>query len=95
MFTTRETVEKVEKMKVCTCLNPLHTTLAIFGCLLGYHSISEEMKDTDLRKLVEEIGYTESLPVVVDPGILNPKEFIDTVLNILFQNHLCPIHRKE
>lgn len=90
MFTTRETVEKVEKMKVCTCLNPLHTTLAIFGCLLGYHSISEEMKDTDLRKLVEEIGYTEALPVVVDPGILNPKEFIDTVLNIRFPNPFMP-----
>src|SRR5690606_9888540 len=36
IFTDRETVEKVERMKVCTCLNPLHTTLAIFGCLLGY-----------------------------------------------------------
>ena len=29
IFTERETVDKVEKMKVCTCLNPLHTTLAI------------------------------------------------------------------
>ena len=29
-FTDRETVDKVEKMKVCTCLNPLHTALAIF-----------------------------------------------------------------
>ena len=36
MFTDRETVDKVEKMKVCTCLNPLHTCLAVFGCLLGY-----------------------------------------------------------
>lgn len=36
MFTERETVDKVEKMKVCTCLNPLHTALAVFGCLLGY-----------------------------------------------------------
>ena len=35
MFTTRDTVEKVERMKVCTCLNPLHTTLAVYGCLLG------------------------------------------------------------
>ena len=24
-FTDRETVDKVERMKVCTCLNPLHT----------------------------------------------------------------------
>ena len=36
IFTDRETVDKVEKMKVCTCLNPLHTALAIFGCLLSY-----------------------------------------------------------
>ena len=31
LFTDRETVEKAEKMKVCTCLNPLHTALAVFG----------------------------------------------------------------
>ena len=45
MFTERETVDKVEKMKVCTCLNPLHTALAVFGCLLGYEKISDEMKE--------------------------------------------------
>ena len=78
MFTDRATVDKVEKMKVCTCLNPLHTALAVFGCLLGYTKISDEMKDAELRKMVERIGYTEGLPVVVDPGILDPKEFIDT-----------------
>ena len=53
MFTSRETVEKVERMKVCTCLNPLHTALAVYGCLLGYTKISDEMKDADLVKLVE------------------------------------------
>ena len=90
MFTDRETVDKVEKMKVCTCLNPLHTCLAIFGCLLGYEKISEEMKDTELKKLVEIVGYKEGLPVVVDPGILDPKEFIDTVLNIRVPNPFMP-----
>lgn len=90
MFTDRETVDKVEKMKVCTCLNPLHTCLAIFGCLLGYEKISEEMKDTELRKLVEIVGYKEGLPVVVDPGILDPKEFIDTVLNVRIPNPFMP-----
>ena len=89
-FTDRETVDKVEKMKVCTCLNPLHTALAIFGCLLGYEKISEEMKDENLRRLVERIGYEEGLPVVVDPKILNPKEFIDTVLNIRIPNPFMP-----
>lgn len=43
IFAEREVVDKVEKMKVCTCLNPLHTTLAVFGCLLGYELISKEM----------------------------------------------------
>ncbi len=90
IFTDRETVDKVEKMKVCTCLNPLHTALAIFGCLLGYHLISEEMKDPQLKKLVEIIGYEEGLPVVVDPGILNPKEFIDQVVNVRIPNPFMP-----
>ena len=90
MFTEKETVDKVEKMKVCTCLNPLHTTLAVYGCLLGYDKISEEMKDHELKKLVEIIGYTEGLPVVVNPGILNPKEFIDTVLNVRIPNPFMP-----
>ena len=56
IFTTRETVDRVEKMKVCTCLNPLHTALAIFGCLLDYTLISREMNDPVLKKLVEIIG---------------------------------------
>lgn len=90
MFTTRETVDKVEKMKVCTCLNPLHTCLAIYGCLLGYEKISEEMKDAELKKLVEVVGYKEGLPVVVNPGILDPKEFIDTVLNVRIPNPFMP-----
>ncbi len=90
MFTSRETVDKVERMKVCTCLNPLHTALAVFGCLLGYQLISAEMKDTTLKKLIEEIGYTEGLPVVVNPGVLDPKEFIDTVINVRIPNPFMP-----
>ena len=90
IFTDRETVDKVEKMKVCTCLNPLHTTLAIYGCLLGYTLISEEMKNPLLKKLVETIGYVEGLPVVVDPGILDPKEFIDQVVNVRIPNPFMP-----
>jgi fructuronate reductase len=41
-YTTRETVDKVEKMKVTTCLNPLHTAMSIYGCMLGYTLISDE-----------------------------------------------------
>lgn len=90
LFASRDTVDKVEKMKVCTCLNPLHTALAIFGCLLGYRLVSKEMKDSALRKLVEEIGYREGLPVVINPGILDPREFLDTVLNIRIPNPFMP-----
>lgn len=90
IFTDRETVDKVEKMKVCTCLNPLHTALAVYGCLLGYKKISDEMKDEALVKLVKIIGYREGLPVVVNPGILDPKEFIDTVLSVRVPNPFMP-----
>lgn len=90
IFTDRETVNKVEKMKVCTCLNPLHTTLAVFGCLLGYELISEEMKNPLLKKLVEIIGYQEGLPVVVNPGIINPEDFIKEVLQVRIPNPFMP-----
>lgn len=90
IFTTRKTVDQVEKMKVCTCLNPLHTTLAVFGCLLGYERISEEMKNPILKRLIEIIGYEEGLPVVVNPGILDPKAFIDEVVNVRIPNPFMP-----
>ncbi len=90
IFTDRDTVDQVEKMKVCTCLNPLHTTLAIYGCLLGYTRIYEEMKNPLLRKLVEIIGYQEGLPVVVNPGILDPEKFLDQVLEIRIPNPFMP-----
>lgn len=89
-MTDKQTVDKVETMKVTTCLNPLHTTLAIFGCLLGYESISDEMQDEDLLNLIKKIGYDEALPVVVNPGILDPKEFIDEVINIRLPNPYIP-----
>ena len=90
IFTDKETVDKVERMKVCTCLNPLHTALAVYGCILGYEKISDEMKDEDLVKLVKQIGYVEGLPVVTDPGVISPKEFIDTVVNVRIPNVFMP-----
>ena len=90
LFTDRETVDRVEKMKVCTCLNPLHTSLAVFGCMLGYTRISEEMKDADLVKLIEGVGYKEGLPVVTDPGIIKPRDFIDQVIKVRLPNPFMP-----
>ena len=89
-FCDRDTVNKVEKMKVCTCLNPLHTALAVSGCLLGFNLICDEMKDDDLRKMVEILGYKEGLPVVVDPKIIEPKKFIDEVIQKRLPNPFMP-----
>lgn len=89
-LTDRETVSDTERMKVTTCLNPLHTALAVYGCLLSYESISAEMKDHELKALVERIGYDEGMPVVVDPKILSPKEFIREVLEERLPNPFIP-----
>lgn len=90
IFTDQQTVDRVEMMKVCTCLNPLHTSLAVFGCLLGYTLIADEMKDATLRKLVEKVGYEEGMPVVVNPGILDPEAFIKEVIEVRFPNPYIP-----
>ncbi len=90
LYTTRETVDKVETMKVTTCLNPLHTAMALYGCLLGYTLISAEMKDEDIRPFIQKMGYMEAMPVVVDPGILNPYEFIGAVINKRLPNPFMP-----
>lgn len=90
IFTDRETVDRVERMKVCTCLNPLHTALAVFGCLLGYTLIADEMANPQLKKLVEKIGLLEGMKVVTDPGVLNPAAFIEECLNQRFPNPAIP-----
>ena len=90
LYTTRETVDKVETMKVTTCLNPLHTAMSIYGCMLGYTLISEEMKDEDLGAFIQKIGYIEAMPVVTDPGVLNPYEFIGAVINRRLPNPFMP-----
>ena len=90
LYTTRETVDKVETMKVTTCLNPLHTAMSIYGCMLGYTLISAEMADKDLRPFVQKLGYIEAMPVVTDPGVLNPYEFIGAVINRRLPNPFMP-----
>lgn len=89
-LTDRATVDNTERMKVTTCLNPLHTALAVFGCLLGYESIAAEMLDHDLKALVEHIGYDEGMPVVVDPGILSPAAFLREVVEQRLPNPFIP-----
>jgi fructuronate reductase len=89
-LTDRETVNRVERMKVTTCLNPLHTAMSVYGCLLGYTLIADEMKDADIVWLVKRLGYAEGLPVVTNPGIIEPKAFIDEVVNERLPNPFMP-----
>jgi fructuronate reductase len=88
-MTTREIVNKSETMKVTTCLNPLHTALAVFGCLFGYTSIWEEMRDNELVKLVNTIA-DEGIKVVVNPEIINPQEFVREVIEERLPNPNIP-----
>ena len=90
MYTDRKTVDMVETMKVTTCLNPLHTAMSIYGCMLGYTLISAEMADHDIRSFIQKLGYIEAMPVVTDPGVLNPYEFIGAVLNRRLPNPFMP-----
>lgn len=89
-MTDRRTVNEVERMKVTTCLNPLHTALAVYGCLLGYDSIAAEMKDEELVKLVYGIGPGEGMEVVCDPGILSPESFVKEVIEERLPNRFIP-----
>lgn len=86
----RVTINKADLMKVCTCLNPLHTTLAIYGCLLGFDRIYQEVADADLLCLIEQVGFIEGLPVVENPEIIKPLDFINEVIYKRFANPNIP-----
>ncbi len=89
IFTSREQVEKSERLKVTAALNPLHTALAVFGCTLGYNKISDEMNDSDLVALVEGIA-KEGLKVVEKPDVLDGDEFVKDVLTKRLPNPNLP-----
>jgi fructuronate reductase len=90
LFTTKKGVELCERMKVTTCLNPLHTALAVYGCVLGYKKIADEMDDRELVSLVKKLGYDEGLKVVEDPKILNPESFLSEVIEQRLVNRALP-----
>ena len=85
-MTDRETVNRSERMKVTACLNPIHSALGPYGCVLGYEWFSDEMRDPEMLALARQIGYGEGLPVAPNPGIFSPKEFLDEVLEERFPN---------
>lgn len=89
-FTDRETVNKSERMKVTACLNPLMSALGIFGCLLNFESLADEMEDPDLLELVNRLGKREGMPIVEDPGIIRPENFLEEVLTKRLPNRYIP-----
>ena len=89
-MTDKDTVNAADRMKVTACLNPLHTALAVFGMLLGYPTMSKTVADLDLKALVTRLGYVEGLPVVEDPGIFSPKEFLRQVIETRVPNPGLP-----
>ena len=88
-LTDRATVNAVDRMKVTTCLNPLHTALAVYGCLLGFTLIADEMQDADLAALVRAIA-AEGMAVVTDPHIISPAAFAREVLEERLPNRFLP-----
>jgi fructuronate reductase len=85
-----EAVARYEKMKVGTCLNPIQTTLCIFGCLLNHEHIYDTIADPMLKELVYRQSYDEALPVVVHPGGIEPAEFLIEVLEERLPNLNIP-----
>ena len=85
-LTDRDTVNKSERMKVTVCLNPIHTALGPYGCVLGYELFSDEMKDPQMLELAHRVGYVEGMEVVPDPGILSPKKILDELIDERFPN---------
>lgn len=86
----RELVSRADRMKVCTCLNPLHTAMAVVGCLLGFTRISHMMNDGDITALIEGIGRAEGLPVVDTPSGLDPETFLTEVIEVRLPNPGLP-----
>ena len=85
-MTDRNTVNLSERMKVTTCLNPIHTAMCTYDIMLGHVLIADGMNDPEIEKLANQLGYIEGLPVVENPGILSPEKFLDEVMKIRFPN---------
>ena len=89
IFTRRSIVEKAAAMKACTCLNPLDTATGLFGCLLGYGTICDQMNDPDIPDLLVGIS-REAREVVEDPGVIVPDEFLHEILTVRYPNPYMP-----
>lgn len=83
----RNTVNLSERMKVTVCLNPVHSATGPLGVVLGYDLFAHMLNtNEDMMKMARMVAYDEGLPVVEDPGILSPQEFVDELFNDRFPN---------
>lgn len=83
----RQTVNLSERMKVTVCLNPVHSATGPLGVALGYDLFAHMLNtDEDMMKMARMVAYDEGLPVVPNPGILSPQEFVDELFNDRFPN---------
>ena len=62
----------------------------IYGCMLGHTSIHDEMEDKELSQLIQKMCYEEAMSVVVNPGVIDPKEFANAVLTKRLPNPFMP-----
>lgn len=86
-MTDRETVNLSERMKVTVCLNPVHSAAGPLGVVLGYDLFAHMLNtDEDIMKMARMVAYDEGLPVVPNPGILSPQEFVDELFYERFPN---------
>ncbi len=86
-LTDRNTVNLSERMKVTVCLNPVHSATGPLGVVLGYDLFAHMLNtNEDILKMARMIAYDEGLPVVSDPKIISPREFVDELFNDRFPN---------
>ena len=76
-----------ERMKVTVCLNPVHSATGPIGVVLGEELFAHMLNtNADMMKMARMVAYDEGLPVVPDPKILSPQEFVDELFNDRFPN---------
>lgn len=83
----RETVNLSERMKVTVCLNPVHSATGPLGVVLGYDLFAHMLNtNEDMMKMARMVAYDEGLPVVPDPKIISPCDFVDELFDNRFPN---------
>ena len=48
------------------------------------------MKDPELSAFIDTMSHVEGMPFVVDPGVIDPKKFLEEVLTARFPNPFMP-----